>query len=174
MSRVAEVLDSTRTDDEAGKGLDVKCDPGGGDNVTAPHFADPGDDSRPLPGDYAALEDSAGSGAEQVTGYADVRNAGKAAAGEKRIYARDASGALKIELWLKGDGRLVITNSSGTVEMAANGDVTINGVVIDADGNITAPGEVTAMAAVPAESVTLSQHIHGTGAGPSDPPTPGS
>lgn len=110
MSRIAEVLDSTRVNDEGGHGLDVKCDPGGGDNVTAPHFADAGDDGRPLPGDFAALEDSSGSGAEQVTGYADTKNAGRAAKGEKRIYARNPSGEVVAEVWLKGDGTVhVIT-----------------------------------------------------------------
>lgn len=173
MSRVVEVLDSTRVNDEGGHGLDVKCDPGGGANVTAPHFADAGDDGRPLPGDFAALEDSSGSGAEHATGYADVRNAGKAAPGEKRIYARDPQATPVCEVWLKGNGTIVITNDQGSFEMAPNGDVTINGVKIDASGNVTAPGEVTAKAASPATSVTLSQHIHPHPMGPTSAPTPG-
>jgi len=170
MSRVAAVLSSERVTDDDGHGVDVKCDPGG-NPITAPHFADAGDDSQPLPGDFVALGDSSGSGGEHVSGFADVRNEGKAKPGEKRIYARDASGAVKIELWLRGDGSLVIDNGSGQVELAKSGDVTINGVVIDASGNVKAPGEVTAMAsAVP---VKLSTHFHGTGVGPSSPPQPG-
>ncbi len=170
MSRVAEVLASERTVDEGAHGVDVKCDPGG-DTITAEHFSDPGDDSQPLRGDFVALSDSSGSGCEAAVGFADVKNQGKAKPGEKRIYARDASGAVKVELWLKGDGSLVIDNGSGQVELASSGDVTINGVVIDASGNIQAPGEVTAMAAGPA--VKLSTHLHGTPLGPTQPPTPG-
>lgn len=179
MSRIAEVQSTRRTNDETGHGVDVKVDPGGGALSTVPHFADPGDDSLPLPGDFAALEDSAGSGAEQVTGYADVANVGKAVPGEKRTYGRDSNKTPVCEVWLKGDGTIVIANDSGSFEMAPNGAVTINGVVIDADGNISAPGEVTAdgevtaMAASPATSVTLSHHIHPTGVGPSSPATPG-
>lgn len=170
MSRVAEVLASERVVEEGAHGVDVKCDPGG-DTLTAPHFADPGDDSQPLPGDFVALETSSGSGLEQATGYADVKNEGKAQPGEKRIYARDASGAVMVELWLRGDGSLVIDNGSGKVELAAGGDVTINGVVIDASGNVKAPGEVTAMATGP--GVKLSKHKHPTGVGPSSEPIPG-
>lgn len=173
MGRVAEVLSTKRVNDEAGHGVDVKVDPAGGNPSTVPHFADPGDDSLPLPGDFAALEDSAGSGAEQVAGYADTRNVGKAAAGEKRIYGRSSSGTPVCEIWLKGDGTIVITNDGGSFEMAPSGAVTINGVVIDPDGNVSVPGEVTAMAESPGTSVTLSQHIHPTGVGPSSPPTPG-
>jgi hypothetical protein len=171
MSRVAAVLSSERVVDDDGHGVDVKCDPGG-NPITAPHYADAGDDSQPLPGDYVALGDSSGSGCEHVSGFADVRNEGKAQPGEKRIYARDASGAVVVELWLKGDGSLVIDNGSGQVELAKGGDVTINGVIIDASGNVKAPGEVTANATgVP---VNLTSHIHGSGTGPTATPTPGS
>lgn len=170
MSRVAEVLSSDRTVDEGAHGVDVKCDPGG-NPMTAPHFADSGFDSQPLPGDYVALGDSSGSGCEHVVGCADVRNEGKAEPGEARVYARDASGAVVVELWLKGDGALVIDNGSGKVELAAGGDVTINGVVIDASGNVKAPGEVTAKATQ--APVSLSSHLHPTGVGPSSSPSPG-
>lgn len=164
MGRVAQVQTSRRTDDEDGHGLDVQCDPGGGANVTVPVFGPPGVDAVPLPGDYAALEDSAGAGAEQTTGFADVRNPGKAQPGEHRIYARRADGSVAIELWLKADGTLVI---------GSGGDVTINGVVITAAGAIRAPGEVTAMAQTPATSVGLSTHVHGSNTGPTTPPTKG-
>ncbi len=149
MGRIAEVLSSRRTSDEGGHGLDVVCDPGGGANITAPHFACPGDDSAPLPGDYAALEDSSGTGAEQCTGYADVRNAGVALPGEKRIYARDTGGDVVAVIYLK-----------------RNGDVVINGAVI------SPAGEVTAKTGTPT-SVTLTGHIHSTPFGPSSPPTAG-
>lgn len=171
MSRVAELVAFERVVEDGAHGADVIVDPGGGATVTAPHFADPGDDAQPLPGDYVALSDSSGSGAEHATGYADVTNAGKAGPGEKRLYARAASGTVVIELWLKGDGSLVVDNGKGKLELAPGGTVTINGVAIDPQGNVKAPGEVSAMNA--SAPVKLSTHIHPTGVGPSSPPTPG-
>lgn len=166
MGRIAEVLSSRRSHDEDGHGLDVQCDPTGGAIITAPVFGPAGVDAVPLPGDFAALEDSAGAGAEHTTGFADVKNAGTARAGEIRIYARRADGAMAIELWLKADGSL---------EIIGDGDVTINGVVITASGEIRAPGEVTAMASTPATSVSLSTHVHtsGSSGSPTTSPTPG-
>jgi hypothetical protein len=172
MSRVAIVRSTSRvTEEGGGEGLDVVCDPGGDQNVTAPHFADAGDDSCPLPGDFVALEQSSGTGVEQAVGYADVDNAGKAAPGEKRIYARDARGAVKVELWLKGDGAIVVDNGAGKLELAPGGDVTINGVTIDKSGNVSAPGDVTAKRGP--QAVRLSTHTHLSGTGPTQSPTPG-
>jgi hypothetical protein len=176
MSRFAVVLHVERVSDD-GHGLDVVCDPGGGANLTAPHCANPGDDSSPLPGDFAQLGESSGTGAESAVGYCDTRNAGKAKPGEKRIYARNASGSVVVDLYLKGDGSLVIDNGSGKVELQSSGAVVINGVVISKLGAITAPLEVTAMAkTVP---IALSTHVHlgaapGTPVGPpiSPPPVP--
>lgn len=164
MGRIAEVQTTRRVADADGHGLDVQCDPAGGANVTAPVFGPAGVDAVPLPGDYVALEDSTGAGAEQATGFADVRLSGRAQPGEVRIYARKSDGSLAIELWLKTDGTLVI---------GSGGDVTINGVVITAQGEVKAPGEVTAKASSPATSVGLSTHIHGSNTGPTTPPTKG-
>jgi hypothetical protein len=170
MSRVAIVLSFERVVDDGGQGVDVKVDPGG-DSITVPHFADPGDDSCPLPGDTAALGESSGAGAEHATGYADTRNAGKALAGEKRLYARAADGTVKVELWLKRDGSIVISNGQGSFAMETGGNVTINGVTIDTGGNVRAGGEVTAK--VGPQQVSLSTHSHLSGTGPTQPPTPG-
>lgn len=161
MSRFAVVLRVERVTDE-GHGLDVVCDPGGGNNVTAPHCATPGDDSAPLDGDFVQLVESGGTGAESAVGYADVDNAGKASPGEKRIYARDSSGAVVVDLWLKNDGSLVIDNGSGHVVLEVGGDVVINGVVISAAGAISAPGEVTAKAN--STPISLTAHTHPTAA----------
>jgi hypothetical protein len=170
MGRIAECLAFERSIEDGAYGADVTADPGG-NPITAPHFADAGDDSQPLPGDYVAVSPSSGTGCEHVTGYADVRNPGLAGPGEKRLYARDRGGAVVVELWLKGDGSLVVDNGQGKLELAPGGDVTINGVVIDASGNVRAPGDVTAMATGP--GVKLSSHLHPTGVGPSSAPIPG-
>lgn len=175
MSRVAQVLSVERLQDDGGHGVDVKADPGGEAAVLAPMFADPGDDALPLPGDFVALEDSSGTGVEQATGFADVRNAGKAKPGEKRIYARSSSGAVKIELYLRGDGTLLIGNGKGAIELAADGTVTINGVTISTAGVIATQGDVAV------KGVVFSSHVHvsaspGSPTGPAQspplPPTP--
>ncbi len=172
MSRDAVVVRTERVNGEDGHGLDVVVDPNG-EPITTSHYAPPGVDAVPLPGDFASLSEGSGSGAENAVGYADVGNAGTAAAGEIRLYARNAAGTLKVELWLKGNGSLVIDNGSGSVELEAGGDVVINGVRITAAGAIEAPGEVTAMATTPATAVKLSTHLHATAVGPTQPPTPG-
>lgn len=165
MSRIARVLASRRVHDEDGYGLDVQCDPTGGANVTVPVFSPPGVDAVPLPGDYAALTDAPGAGAEKTSGFADVKNEGKAQPGDFRMYARKSDGSVSIELWLRSDG---------TLEISGGGDVTINGVVITASGEIRAPGEVTAMAITPLTAVSLSTHMHPTAAtGAPSSPTPG-
>lgn len=172
MGLIAKLLSFARTTtDEDAHVSDVKVDPGGGANVTAQHFGPPGDDAVPLPDDFVACVPSGGSGTEAAVGYIDPKNEPQAAAGEKRVYSRDSNGDVKAVVWLKNDGSLVIENGSGTIEMAAGGDVTINGVTIDTNGNVIAPGEVTAMDG-PA-SVKLSTHQHPTAMGPSGSPTPG-
>ena len=163
MSRVALVRCTERVTDDGGHGLDVVCDPGGDENVTAPHFADPGDDSCPLPGDYAALEESAGAGAEQAVGYADVQNAGKAGPGEKRIYARDPTGKPVAALWLKADGSIVAENAGGTLTLTPDGVLSVAGA-----------SEAPALAGAVAEAIVqLRAAVNTVAAGlPAPPPVP--
>lgn len=78
-----------------------------------------------------------------------------------------------IELTAPADAAVRITNPEGSFELAADGTVTINGVVISPDGEISAPGEITAMAGSPSTSVTVSQHKNAHPMGPSLPPIPG-
>jgi hypothetical protein len=171
VGRIAHVESSERYTEEGDDGTAhltrVKCDPGGGALQVVEHFSDCGDDSLPLPGDPVALEDASGSGNEQVVGYADIKNAPKAGPGEKRIYSRAADGSPAAEFWLKANGDIVVTS------LAPGGKITLNGVTIDQQSNLTAPGEVVAMAATPATAVKLSTHLHPTGVGPTSPPTPG-
>lgn len=158
MSEVAEVLAFERITDEDGRASDVKADLGGrAINVT--HFADPGDDSQPLSSDYVALSSAPGAGAEQAVGYLDPNTPPAAGPGEKRIYSRSGPGVVAAVVWLKSDGTVVIENASGgAIQMAPSGDVTINGVTIDAAGNISTPGDVIAKTL--ATPVSLSTHVH--------------
>lgn len=96
------------TDEDGSIGVDVQVDPGGGALVTAEHYADSGDDSKPLPDDFAALTDAPGCGAQKVSGYSDPKTAKKAKPGGKRIYSRSAPGQVSAEVWLQPDGTVRI------------------------------------------------------------------
>lgn len=172
MGRLSSLVSFVRRTIDGIHTTDVEVDPGGGTNVTGLHASAPGDDAYPLPEDTAIIVPSGGSGRVAVVGYVDTKNEPKAAKGDRRIYSRDGDGVAVAEVWLKADGSIVVTNEQGgSIEMAAGGDVTINGVVIDTNGNVRAPGEVTAKAN--AASVSLSTHTHPDAMGGTGAPTPG-
>ena len=170
MTGAVQLFDRLTRDDGA-ELVEVKVDAGGGELLTLEHVADCGEDSPPLPDDFAAIAESTGAGAVRSAGYADHKNKGKALAGEKRIYARSPDGAVAAEGWLHGNGDIEFTS------IKSGGKIILNGVEIDQQGNVTVPGkidstgEVTTMAA--GAKVTLSKHLHPTGTGASGPPTPG-
>lgn len=142
------------------KGSQATVDPGGGANIRCEHFASPGDDSYPLPGDYVALIDGPGTGRRLAIAYADPVNTRFAAEGEKRTYSRDATGAVQATVWLRNDGGAIITNAAGgNIFLNADGSANINGVAIDLSGNITTTGTITA-ANVTAGGKDLAAHIH--------------
>lgn len=141
-------------------GKDLKVDRGNGDNITAQQFGPAGDDAPPLKNDYSALSSAKGSGTASAVAYRDQKPENyKAKAGEKRIYSRDASGAVIAEVYLKNDGTIEaknkktavilsptgevsINNGSGSFIMEVGGDVVINGVRITKAGEISSPGGI--------------------------------
>lgn len=157
MGRVAEVLG---IEDDG----DVKCDFGGDDTFIADFYADGGDDAPPLPGDMAAVDDGPEAGTQQITGFSDSKNASQALPGEKRTYARDVDGTIVAEIHAKRNGDIKITS------LKTGGIIDLNGLLIDQNGNLTTPGEVTAKTGTAA--VSLSIHKHPTGVGPTGPPIP--
>ena len=93
----------------AGELLDeAKVDLGGSDPKTVQHYADPGDDSQPLPGDFASLNETGVAGDRHAVGWHDTKTPRKAGAGEKRIYARSSTGTAACEVWLKATGEVVL------------------------------------------------------------------
>lgn len=153
MGRVVQLLSFTRAERNGMTVSDVKSDPGGGANVTAEHTAAPGDDSHPLAGDYAVVGNAAGTGRQSVVGYYDPVNAPKSGPGEKRIYARDSSGAMIVEVWLKNTGEVLITNGAGTFTLESGGGFNINGARITTGGDV-----------ITAAGVSLDGHTHNQGA----------
>lgn len=57
--------------------------------------------------------------------------------------------------WLKNDGSIAIENGFGHIRMAADGVVTINGVIIDLASLVTTPNDIKAGA------ISLKLHRHG-------------
>lgn len=124
LGRLLSFLRTTRND---AKVSDATLDPGGGHNITVEHFADPGDDSHPLPGDYVATTGIPRSGGEVAAGYADIVNDPKATAGESRKYGRDpATGLYVNEVWLKSNGDIVASNAGGDITLKPDGTLVAN------------------------------------------------
>lgn len=114
---------------------DVKVDMGGGDSAIADGFAPSGDDSPPLPGDTAALEEGVESGTVQATGYHDNDNSPVADPGAKRLTARNSDGVQVAEVWIKGDGSITIKGvgpGSGDVNLAGAVDFVALAAKVDA------------------------------------------
>jgi hypothetical protein len=111
---ITRLLSFLRADRDGVKAPDVKVDTGGGANITAEHFAPPGDDSHPLPDDYVLSTGASGTGRASVAGYFDPVNEGRSAEGERRAYSREPSeeGGKRViaEHWLKNDGSVVTTS----------------------------------------------------------------
>lgn len=165
MGLIAQLLSFARTVRNGASTSDVKADPGGGAVMTSAHFAPPGDDSHPLPGDYVAVVRVQGASRSAAVGYLDPANDQKATPGGKRLYARSpATGASVVEVWLKADGSVKGSNAAGSFELRANGDFVVNGVTITPAGDISTPGDVSAaeLAApsVKAAGKELAGHDH--------------
>jgi len=160
MGLIGKLLSFVRAVRNGAQVSDVKTDPGGGANVTAEHFASPGVDSHPLPGDYVCAVSVPQSGRKAAVGYVDPQTTPKALAGETRIYARDADGNEIAAVWVKNTGEVATSNDNGSVTLAANGsilgqngsgsfelqasgDFVVNGVTIAADGSVTIPASLT-------------------------------
>ena len=141
---ISKLLSFTRVVKNEANVSDVKVDPGGGANITTEHFAPPGDDSFPLPDDYVLGVDVPRSGSKAAAGYIDPKNTPKANEGDKRIYGRKADGISVNEVWLKNDGSVLVSNDNGSILLKQNGDINLNGVIIDTNGNITTPATIVA------------------------------
>lgn len=169
----------------------VTANPGANMNLTPRHFSAPGDDAQALAGDAAHLAKTGRTGSYSILGYADAKNAPRANAGEKIIYARDeATGAIVVEIWLKNDGTALMKNANAEIELSPTGEIkgensngvfqldssgnfNVNGVTIDSSGNITSPGTVDAQTVEAATSLKVATkevngHTHaGVTSGPS-------
>lgn len=159
IGRVLELLTN------AGGQAEVKTDSGGGDTATALTYTPAGIDSKPLVDDYAVMVAGTRTDEGFAIAFYDQKLEDDVEDGETRVYSRESAGTLAASILLKKDGNIEIESiGSGSV-------ITLNGVTIDQDGNITSPAEVTATGAT--GTVALSTHLHNTAMGPTAPPTGG-
>lgn len=123
--------------------------------LTAEHYCAPGIDARPIPGDYVRLEQMPND-RWHATAY-DMVEVSVTKEGEVRIISRKADTG----------------KTAAYIHLAVDGSVNINGLIIDAEGNLHTPGEVTT--AKGGMDINLSDHIHlhsmGPTNGPSSPPS---
>lgn len=150
MGLIGILLDWVKRDRSGAQYAEATFDPGAGKNATGVQFGPAGDHARPLPGDYIAAVETAGAGRVIVIGYSDPNNAQDLEPGERRIYARDSSGAVVVDLFLRADGSATLGNSKGSIKLNADGSFDINGAKITADGEI-----------INKRGINLSTHRHG-------------
>lgn len=188
MGFLATVVEFLRSTVEGVPTPEVKLDRGGDHPVTGYCFAPPGTDAPPLPGDVAYAGDDQGAGNAQALGYQDPKNAGLAAGGEHRLYARSPDGTIVGQVWLKGDGSILIANllTGGSVTVGADGSLAFaagaasgalgadgaislsnaaGGLAINAAGNV--------VATTPLGTFGAGTHGHNSPFGPIGPPIPG-
>ena len=102
MGRNGVVLSFEQRNENGVRYGEAKVDLGGGNVITATYCAPAGVDSWPLPGDVAALENSAGSGAWQATGFLDTKITPLVAnSGEVAFYSRSAPGVIAASVLMK-------------------------------------------------------------------------
>jgi hypothetical protein len=169
MGFLATVVEFLRSSDQGVPTPEVKFDPGDADTSTGGHFAPPGTDAPPLPGDVGYLGDDVGRGNAQALGYQDTKNPGIASGGEHRLYSRAADGSVMAEVWLKGDGSITLTAPQASAVLGPDGAIELSnahgGLSIDAAGNV--------VATTPLGTFGAGTHGHNSPFGPIGPPIPG-
>ena len=145
MGGIGKLLSFVRQARNGANVSDTTVDPGGGPNLTAEHFAAPGDDSHPLPDDFVLLLPVRQTGRAAAAGYLDPKNEQLAAAGERRLYARDGDGNRVATVWIKNTGEVLVENDNGSVKLRPDGgtittspgathDVKADGTVVGDNG----------------------------------------
>lgn len=148
------VVSTERKVEEDGSHLvDVLVDDNG-DQYPAELYQAPGEDSLPLPGDSALLQEAPGTGSKAVVGFDDPLNPGKAEDGEKRIYSRTEAGKLAADIWLKKDGsvHIEVHDLTAPIFLKTKGPVIIDSPDVRL-GNETASRQVACVGDMVAGSI---------------------
>jgi len=180
MGRIAVILSFLRITKNEAKQTDVKLNPGGGANLTAQNFAPAGDDSQPLPGDYAITSTIPQTGGAAVVGFVDPLSEPVAGPGEVRRYARDAEGKTTAQQWIKADGTVLTSNEKGSIALMPDGSIVLTtphgANTLNADGSIAFSNGASMDATgdyISATGISLNLHTHiGNLGSPTGPPIP--
>ena len=108
MGRIGEILGIEPNVEDAENTIDIKVDLGGGDVLLVPMYTTPGEDSRPMVGDYAILTSHPGDAGLSCVGFIDATNATESEDGEKLIYSRDLAGLKAGYIHIKRDATVTI------------------------------------------------------------------
>lgn len=100
MARLGKVVEYLR---ESNTSATVRVALDASDEITATHYSAPGDDSAPLPGDWAVVIQDEKEWL--CPGFVDAVE-GSAQGGERRLYSRKSDGALAVVVYLKSDGTI--------------------------------------------------------------------
>lgn len=164
---LARVISSQRKIENGVPVTEVQVDECDGDITTVDLYQPPGEDSLPLPGDNALLQESPGLGVKACVGFHDPVNQGSAGDGEKRVYARQPNGQPAVEYWLKANGDAVIKG------YVASGKLLIDwpGTVVIKSPDVRV-GDETASRPVACVGDMISGSIRGLCGGPGSPLVP--
>lgn len=153
MGRIGNVLRAFRRLQSGKYFVDMLVSVSGKNKINAYHLQPPGEDSLPLPSDRAFVSPTK-KGKSVIAGYMDTKNQGISQGGEVRRYGRNSAGAIVSQIYQKNDGTIYANNAQGSftlnpdgsfvaanqeggaIQMLANGDVMINGVLFPLAGGI--------------------------------------
>lgn len=195
MGRIGTVLEFIKETVQGITADRIKTDLGGNDIRTANYVQPANEDARPLPQDQSFNLPGPKTGSVVAVGFVDTYNESTVGPGEKRIYGRSESGEIVSEVFCKNTGEIqakneniefamnpdgsgFIENDMGSFNLNVDGSVEINGVIIDAAGNLTVPGNISGSGSLAgggisatagvmtgtdfqAGPVSLATHVHG-------------
>lgn len=172
---LATVVASERKVEEDGTHvIDIQVDAGAGDVGPVELYQAPGEDSLPMQGDSALLQEAPGTGLKAAVGFNDPKNAGTAAEGERRGYSRKADGTVAAEYHLKANGDVVIRSfvPTGKIIIESEGPVIVKSPDIRV-GDETASRPVACVGDMVAGSIKALSTAPGTPIAPAaGTPTP--
>lgn len=160
MGGIGKLLSFVRRSRNGANVSDTTVDPGGGPNLTAEHFAAPGDDSHPLRDDFVLLMPLRQTGRAAAAGYLDPKNEQLAAVGERRLYARNESGTVVATVWIKNTGEVLVENDNGSITLQPDGGTVTESPeathTVAADGTVAGSNEAGSFTLAPDGSYTAA------------------
>jgi hypothetical protein len=96
---------------------------GNGVEISAFVMGTSGAEFHPVPGDVALCH----TAGQEILISAIIHGDASTESGESLVFSRNANGDVVSSLYLKTDGSVLCSNDSGSFELKANGQVSING-----------------------------------------------